>query len=1123
MNDIVKFSQFGQAQALSGAERIPFQSGSINAVFTLTQLTQFIRQSLGLGDAATASKTDFDAAGVAAGVNTLSTQRDDALSERLDHLQQDIDNAKNGANSYRTLALAQAAVAAGDIPANTSLRVTLDPDTTKNGLYDYNGLTLAKSSADELTQAKAYADANPLFKPIGINSGDVNNILLEGFYYITSAVLGNILNLPILRAGSLIVFGTGSLRYQLFKPINGSEFYFRSGNGGSSNFAFLLWQRFATGAEIDSILANTLVVPKDMTAGEDCNNLTTGIRYIADSTIAATILNLPPGTQPLLGTIKTYRRGAIGYQRFIRYNSTEQWERAGNGGSSSFAWNDWEKIVRSSDLTAFFESIAAPDKLNSALANSTARPNLLTQAQVDMTTLPITTTGSIIEKATLRGKTVAKVSASGSGTYPTIARAFWLFAATTATFPSGFMSVQLTVDETNAGTVGSIALQQKDGSGATLSNTVITTELLSATSESKTYIAHGIPVAAGLTRVDFVFSLEGTGRYGYISNPLICDGKSGYWRNPKSTVAPSLTLNLFPNTSLTSASSTLFQAIHTLEDGYDVATMTSGLVSQLYYELDIGGIWRIGDTVTFSSDVFTDVANGSGTTSADIGLVFLDSAGATLGTIPRASSSAANAWNTLSINGVIPANTVKIRMRFVHRNIGQLSKFRSPKLATSNPSASVLSPSMFGSTSSTSKTLVFVSTTGSDNNDGATASSAFATFAKALAVLGNSGGTIEILGGEYRQSINVTASSHVWLRSARGQRAKLFGSDKLVATKTSGFSQVYQAPLAAKPVGMGAPRGLPVIFEYGTPSKPVLEEDRHFLHRGRTHRLPYTEMFEAATKAELDTVGGRGKWFWESGVIYFAATDGSDATLKRYEARMRPVLAQSLGSIRLTRIDGYFSNSYGMDFQGISTKREDCRVFGSFHDGFSDDANFTESYRDESGGNGNDGFNGTVTDYASKPDEETRIEAVYFDPYSHDNGDDGLSYHVRGGVTIYGGLMEYNTKADVVHVTGANCVCYNTVAQGTENGFYAATASPDSRTKTVMRCVGTKSRKNGYSYRAADDSALNCENALAENPTIFGYYQTGTGSLNAKNCKYTGDSAKTKSGNVIVTNDAALV
>ena len=257
-------------------------------------------------------------------------------------------------------------------------------------------------------------------------------------------------------------------------------------------------------------------------------------------------------------------------------------------------------------------------------------------------------------------------------------------------------------------------------------------------------------------------------------------------------------------------------------------------------------------------------------------------------------------------------------------------------------------------------------------------------------------------------------------------------------------------------------------------------------------------------------------------VIYFAATDGSDATLKRYEARVRPVLSQSLGSVRLTRIDGYFSNSIGMDFRGIHTKREDCRVFGSYHDGFSDDANFTESYRDESAGNGNDGFNGTVTDFAGKADEETRIEAVYFDPYGHDNGDDGISFNTRGDSTVHGGLFEYNTKADVVHVSGAGCVCYNTVAQGATNGFYTATAASDGRTQTTFLCVGTKARKNGYSYRAVENTVLTVDGGISENPTIFGFQQSGTATLTARNCLYTGDALKAKSGTVTVVNDSVL-
>ncbi len=63
----------------------------------------------------------------------------------------------NGSKSYQTLALAQAAVTAGAIPANSSVYVTNDTTTANNGLYTYNGTTLTKSVYDPITVAAADA------------------------------------------------------------------------------------------------------------------------------------------------------------------------------------------------------------------------------------------------------------------------------------------------------------------------------------------------------------------------------------------------------------------------------------------------------------------------------------------------------------------------------------------------------------------------------------------------------------------------------------------------------------------------------------------------------------------------------------------------------------------------------------------------------------------------------------------------------------------------------------------------------------------------------------------------------------------------------------------------------
>jgi hypothetical protein len=416
---------------------------------------------------------------------------------------------------------------------------------------------------------------------------------------------------------------------------------------------------------------------------------------------------------------------------------------------------------------------------------------------------------------------------------------------------------------------------------------------------------------------------------------------------------------------------------------------------------------------------------------------------------------------------------------------------------------------------------VHVAKTGSDSGTGA-ASSPFLTIGKAVSVLVG-GGIVEIGGGEYREALSIDHPGHVWLRSKEGERAAILGSNQLVVTKTGGYTKVYQAPLASKPTGLGGNRGKALIAEWGTPSKPILDEDRHYLQGGKSHRLPYTEMFEASSLSELDTPNGNGKWWWESGVIYFSATDGSDATSKRYEARARVPLTHSVGSIRISRIDEFLSIGHGMVFGGVSAHLDDCRQLGNRNNGISHNTGTLLSYRGESGGNGNDGINGTVADWTTKPDVDTRITAVYFDPWCHDNGDDGLSYHYRGDATMVGGLCEYDTKAGVVHVNGAGCACFNTVARGAAHGFYAATlpTDDDSREITVFRCVGTQAFDNVYSYRS-DDAQLNCEGSLAVNPSGYGYIKSGTGALNATDCKYIGDPAKMKSGSVNVITSGAL-
>ncbi|WP_368678898.1 hypothetical protein [Acinetobacter lactucae] len=62
------------------------------------------------------------------------------------------------AASFKTYTEAQAATST--LPANSSIKVTNDSDTTLNGEYTWNGTTLTKSIYDPLTQALAYTDTS---------------------------------------------------------------------------------------------------------------------------------------------------------------------------------------------------------------------------------------------------------------------------------------------------------------------------------------------------------------------------------------------------------------------------------------------------------------------------------------------------------------------------------------------------------------------------------------------------------------------------------------------------------------------------------------------------------------------------------------------------------------------------------------------------------------------------------------------------------------------------------------------------------------------------------------------------------------------------------------------------
>lgn len=180
-------------------------------------------------------------------VGNDSIGRDNALDaqigiERIQREAQDtilsnqIGALANGATrAFLTYADLDAAKAT--LPPNSFARVTNDPTPANNWLWQWNGTVLTKSARDDLAQAIAYVDANPLFKPINLTTA-VNLNTITTPYLATVTNPANItlaLNFPVAAAiGTLEVLRVepSATVFQKYTLVDSSVYVraFTSGN-----------------------------------------------------------------------------------------------------------------------------------------------------------------------------------------------------------------------------------------------------------------------------------------------------------------------------------------------------------------------------------------------------------------------------------------------------------------------------------------------------------------------------------------------------------------------------------------------------------------------------------------------------------------------------------------------------------------------------------------------------------------------------------------------------------------------------------------------------------------------------------------------------------------------------
>lgn len=260
--------------------------------------------------------------------------------------------------AFDTLASLQAATG---MTTGQVAKVMNDPTATNNGDYRYNGTAWVKGY-DSLTDAKAYADANPMFKAKKVVAGnDVNNFLDSGAYVLEGNLPdGSVLNHPLSFGGFQasgtffvhgITIGGIKLATQIFYPyVNTWQPMIRSNS--TSSGAWGAWDKIT----LDST-KNNLV---DLTTGQDVRSLTQGRYRVATTTIGNSLLNMPSAPFKM-GVITVDVVGTFKILRFTPYGKDVNFYQ--DASFEGITWSGWQVFSpdTSGQITAVVSNITKDD------------------------------------------------------------------------------------------------------------------------------------------------------------------------------------------------------------------------------------------------------------------------------------------------------------------------------------------------------------------------------------------------------------------------------------------------------------------------------------------------------------------------------------------------------------------------------------------------------------------------------------------------------------------------------------------------------------------------------------------------------------------------------------------
>ena len=288
-------------------------------------------------------------------------------------------------------------------------KVMNDSDTAKNGDYHYDGSSWVKGY-DALTDAKAYADANPLFKKVQLKDGDdLDNIVKSGVYYNSADLTAiQLKNMPELYGnntvlGTLVVYSVYETKaaavHQIFYPHTGNHFYSRSTN---TSGVFNAWEKSISGSELSQVLNKTQIQMLTLEQAQTLDVLTmaAGLYSWADFPEGRAIANMPPVTYPFgLLEIKNTGNVSSGSYRMATFYPYGRHKEFWINKNYETGWTGWMRYVDADTLKAEIAAVS-----NTYMPNLIMPPKFYALAGIESHIYP---EHLVIDDADLYNHTVA--------------------------------------------------------------------------------------------------------------------------------------------------------------------------------------------------------------------------------------------------------------------------------------------------------------------------------------------------------------------------------------------------------------------------------------------------------------------------------------------------------------------------------------------------------------------------------------------------------------------------------------------------------------------------------------------------------------------------------------------